>query len=720
MQRKLLAPAVLLGRGLARTAKTQLRALATGKAPLRGRRVCWPAPGLVTLEDFPLAGAAPGRVVIQNAVTVVSPGTERAYFLGEAGTGVQFPYYPGYASAGTVVLAGRGAPFRPGDRVASRTEHSSLGVYEAERVVAIPDGVSFEQAAFCQLALIALQGVRRAAVEPGERVAVLGQGIIGMLAARLAKCAGATDVEGLRLTETEDAPGGFDVVIEASGQPEAMSRAFSLARDGGRVVLLGSPRQPAQDLDLEATVARRGLCVNAAHVSHVPSRPDASGARTWREEANTLLRLMADGRLCVDDLVTDRVPPAEIPALYAGLAQRDRRRLGILLDWSGEPPVTSGPPGLSAQMGRAARSTVAALRSARSAPEAKVRNPVRVALVGCGEIGVANARAIARAPGANLVLAADVNGGAARDLGERYGVPSASDLDEALRREDVEAVFLCVPHHLHAPLAIAAAQAGKHVMVEKPIATNVGDARRMIAAAKEAGVLLSVCLCQRYESHVQRAAELVRAGALGEITFTKITYEEEKPASYWTGGHTGRVQSTWRARRAESGGGVLIMNLCHYLDQVRYVTGLDPQHVSAEYGTMISPADVEDLISLTYRYRNGAIGAVLGSTCARGGGGRDVRIVGRDGQIVLQSPCRFYSVNEIEGLPARTWHQFGNLPEVDERVRYVDRFAQAMRNRWAPDIPGEDGLAIQLLIDAAYEAGAKGAPVMIGANGGGP
>lgn len=701
---------IQMGRRMARMARVQLKALATGKAPLRGRRVYWPAPGRVTLEEFEVAGVGPKWLAIQNAFTVVSPGTERAFFLREPNTGVAFPYYPGYSSAGTVVLAGRGAPFRPGDRVASRTLHASLGVIEADRAARIPDGLPLEQAAFCHLSIIALQGVRAAMIEPGERVAVLGQGIIGLLAARLARCAGAGSVDGLRLSdaEAEQAGGGYGVVIEASGRPEAMARALSLVREGGRVVLLGSPRQPARNIDLAALIGGRGIQVTAAHISHVPRAPDASGARTWGEEARTVLRLMVGGRLQVKDLVTDRLPPADIPALYAGLASRDRRRLGILLDWTAEPAPTAGTPGLAARLGRAARAAVAAGRD-RKAAAGKRPDPVRVALVGCGEIGQANARAIALAPGTTLSLVTDVNRRAAEDLARRYGVPFAVEAEDAFRREEVEAVFLCVPHDQHAPLALAAARAGKHLMVEKPIATNADDARRMIAAADEARVLLSVCFCQRYEPHIQRAAELIRAGALGEIIATKITYEEEKLAAYWTGGRTGQGHSSWRGRRAESGGGVLIMNISHYLDQLRYLSGLDPLHVAAEYGTMASPVEVEDLISLTYRYRNGAVGTVLASTCAPGGGGRDIRLVGRDGQMILQPPCQFYSIHSIQGLAARRWHPFGRLSEVDERVRYVDRFAQAIRNGWAADISGEDGLAIQVLIDAAYEAGRKGA-----------
>jgi len=710
-------PGSVMAKRIARAARVELKALASGTNPIHGRRVCWPRPGRVTLEDFDLTGVGSGIIAVQNAVTVVSPGTERAYFLDGASIGVDYPYYPGYASAGTVVLAGRGVAFRAGDRVASRTVHASMETMDALRAIRIPDNVSFEQAAFCQLAIISLQGIRQGYIEPGDRVAVLGQGIIGILAARLAICSGA-DVEGVRLSQPSSTHKDFDLVIEASGQPEAMHQAMAMARRGGRVVLLGSPRSAAQNVEFASELASRGLWTTGAHVSQVPRSLDASGARTWAEEAATIMNLMAGGRLKVDDLITDRVKPNGIPDFYAGLGKKDRRSLGILLDWSGEPAATAAPPRLSVRAGRAARHVLAAARNRGAARAAKQPNPLRVALVGCGEIGMANARAIDQAPGATLALVADVNGQAAADLAGRYGVRHLADPEQALHQADVDAVFLCVPHYLHAPLSIAAVRAGKHVMVEKPIATNSDDARRIIAEASSAKVLLSVCFCSRYESHIQKAGELIRAGALGEIISTKITYEEEKSAAYWAGGHTGRVQSNWRGRLKESGGGVLIMNICHYLDQMQHLTGLEPCQISAEFGTLGTAAEVEveDLISMTYRYRNGAIGTVLASTCARGGGGRDMRIVGREGQIVLQSPCRFYSTREINGLPPRRWHPFGKLPEVDERTRYVDRFAQAVRNGWAPDICGEDGLAVQQLIDAAYEAGRQRGPVMLSPN----
>src|SRR5579884_716577 len=117
---------------------------------------------------------------------------------------------------------------------------------------------------------------------------------------------------------------------------------------------------------------------------------------------------------------------------------------------------------------------------------------LRIGMIGCGEIAVQTAKGIAAAASAEHVMMMDVSERVARDLGQTYGVPHTTSVEELLANPRVDAVYIAVPHYLHAPLAIQAIRAGKHVLVEKPIATTLADADAMIAAAREARVAFSV------------------------------------------------------------------------------------------------------------------------------------------------------------------------------------------------------------------------------------
>src|SRR5688572_893732 len=112
---------------------------------------------------------------------------------------------------------------------------------------------------------------------------------------------------------------------------------------------------------------------------------------------------------------------------------------------------------------------------------------LRIAMIGCGEIAVQTAGGIARAPSAEHVMVMDVEERVARDLGEIHGVPHTTSLDELLANPSVDAVYIAIPHYLHASVALRAIRAGKHVLVEKPIATTLADADEMIETARHAG-----------------------------------------------------------------------------------------------------------------------------------------------------------------------------------------------------------------------------------------
>lgn len=328
---------------------------------VEGTRVCWPEPGRVTLESFTLPEPGPGEVILKTEVTLISPGTERAFFLSLPNATPRYPYYPGYCHIGRVIALGEGAEksLSLGDRVASAGNHASHVRFPAAYCWKVPEGLAPMDAAFFSLAAIALQGVRKAHIELGECVLVLGLGIIGNLALQLARLQGACPALGLDLDTGRreialecgadacfdpkmdeltkaltDASEGYQpaVVIEATGYPEAVNDAFAYAAEHGRVVLLASTRGTTET-NFYKDIHRRGLTVLGAHARNVPAKDSSPGFWTQAEETRTVLRLIAGERLRVGPLTSERISWRDAPDAYEQLATWRKDILGVLLLW---------------------------------------------------------------------------------------------------------------------------------------------------------------------------------------------------------------------------------------------------------------------------------------------------------------------------------------------------------------------------------------------------
>lgn len=334
---------------------------------------------------------------------------------------------------------------------------------------------------------------------------------------------------------------------------------------------------------------------------------------------------------------------------------------------------------------------------------------LRIGMIGCGEIAVQTAKGIAGASSAEHVMVMDVSERVAQDMGETYGVPYTTKVEELLANPNVDAVYIAIPHYLHAPLTIQALKAGKHVLVEKPIATTLADADAMIATARNVGKTLSVAYHAQADASCQAIKALIADGTIGKVMGTRIVYRGDKPASYWHGGYSGRIQTDWRVSKAKAGGGVLIMNTVHDLNTVRYVTGLEAVRVYSEYDTYTTPVEVEDYIVVTYRYANGAIGTLEAGSAIRGKDpvGDVNRIYGEVGQITLGNPARIYVTREVPSLKVGEWQDVPVAPRDRARGRavIVDGFAQAVLEGQSPPVRGEDGRAALEIILAAYQSG---------------
>ena len=336
---------------------------------------------------------------------------------------------------------------------------------------------------------------------------------------------------------------------------------------------------------------------------------------------------------------------------------------------------------------------------------------LRFGIVGCGEIAVRTAASIHEAENAELKVAMDIKPDLAKDLADRYGASYTTELKDVLADPDVDAVYIATPHYLHAPIAMSAARAGKHVMVEKPIATRLEDAEGMIRECRRAGVALSVCFILRYMASSVKAKQLIEEEAIGRIYATEITIKARKPDSYWYGGYTGRAKTSWRTSKEKSGGGILIMNASHNIDLMRYITGLEVRRVYSEYDTFLTPVEVEDFIVCVLRYDNGAIGYIVAGSCMEGSRVSYDSIYGSEGQIQYSNFLKVYTLKNIEGVEPRRWVDIPLTQKRDPRTIYVERFAEAVLDGKKPDITGEDGYEALKIVLAAYKSGIEKKPI---------
>ena len=338
-------------------------------------------------------------------------------------------------------------------------------------------------------------------------------------------------------------------------------------------------------------------------------------------------------------------------------------------------------------------------------------------IIGCGDIADQEAQAITKSENSVLTIVMDVNKEYAKRLGEKYKVPYSNDLKEVLSRKDVDVVLIAVPHFLHKPISIEAAKAGKHIIVEKPIATNLKDADEMIKTAKKCGVKMSVAYCLRFQPMVEKAKELIERDVIGKIINITIQSMGYKPESYWTSGWTKVVTTDWRASIKKSGGGVLIMNVSHFIDMLYYITGLEVERIYSEFDTFATKVEVEDMLVAVLRYKNGAVGLIQTSSTAFGGGEQANRIYGTNGQIILSKPLKVYTTKNIENLEPNKWNEVSLPPMENEwitpRINYINKFSDAILNNKEIPVPGEEGRKSLEIIVSAYNAGRKHKPIKI-------
>lgn len=572
--------------------------------------------GTIGVEDVPAPAAggfgAPG-VLVATACSLISPGTERAAVeLGKSsllGKALQRPDQVkkvlanlrregfaqtvqkvqqrlnvtramGYSCAGTV-LESRACELAPGTRVAcagtDAATHAEINFVPRNFCAAIPEGVSFEEAAFVALGGIALHAVHLSQAAPGEDAAVLGLGPVGLLLAQALRASGCrvagfdvredrmemarrlgfehvAKADRERLKETLHGWGvfrGFERVFiaAASKSAEPVEWAVEAAADGATLVVVGDVRT---DLPRNACYAKELTVVYAR--SYGPGRYDPAYEERgddypieqvrWslRRNLEAFLELVARKQIEVARLITHRFAVDEVAQAYEVVSKGSKASLGVLLEY---PKAES----------RSAGTTTMQL-----APlPARKAGTISIGVIGAGNYARAYLLpALKRDARVRLVNVANARGVSAKKAAEEFGFTRCTtDAAGILHDAEIDAVFIATRHRWHAALAVEAIAAGKAVFVEKPLCLNEEELARIVAAQAAKRVPFMLGHNRRF-APATRALEEFFAGARPlDIRYT--VHAGPLPENHWL--------------RDPAQGGRILGEVCHFVDWCRAMIG---------------------------------------------------------------------------------------------------------------------------------------------------
>lgn len=602
------------------------------------------------LAEVPVPTPPPGFVLVRNVASLVSAGTERtivefagASLLGKARSRPDLvrqtldkarreglvstaqaalgrlgePMALGYSSAGEVVELGQGVQgLRPGQRVACAgggyAVHAEYVIVPRNLVAVVPANVDLESAAFTTLGAIALHGFRLANVQLGERVAVIGLGLLGQLAVSIAAAAGCEvlgiDLNAGRVSLAQErglqAIGrkgaveraaaftkgqGFDAVLICADTEsnDPVELAGELARDRATVVAIGAvgmnvPRRSYYAKELSFIVSR----------SYGPGRYDPTyeeggrdypiGYVRWTEGRNlqAFVDLLAAGKLDVSRLVSHRFPIAKAPQAYE-LIQSEKSFLGVLITYVGQ-------------------------KTKPAAAERKVAfsaKPIAKDKIGLGVLGAGNFARSTMLPAVKglrnveLVGIASASGRGAADLARRFGFRYAtSDENQVLADRKVDAIAVLTRHNLHAVQTLAGLKAGKHVFCEKPLALNEKELAGVERAASKTNAPLLIVGYNRRFAPLAIELKNFLAGRSQPLAAHYRVNAGVLPPYHWL-------------HDPERGGGRIIGEACHFIDFMIYLVGQAPSSVSAQ----ALPDDEryhQDNVQITLRFSEGSLATV--------------------------------------------------------------------------------------------------------------
>lgn len=618
--------------------------------------------GKIELAEVPIPVCSSNKILVKNIASLVSLGTERSVLelgkkslLGKARARPDLvkkfmdkakkegfvktfkealgrldnPTSLGYSSAGTVIeVGGNVHRFSPGDRVAcigaGYASHAEYITIPENLCSTIPDNLTFEEASFGMLGIIAIHGVRCAKLTFGESVAVIGLGLLGLLSVQMLKAYGCkvigfdinphkadiarslgvdyvfTSEEEFK-NKVERATGGYGadaVLITAASKDDVpVNMAVDISRFGGRIVLVGVAdihpnRNEMWHKEVEIIVSKAGGpgVFDPFYENKGVDYP--IGYVRWTENRNLeeFLRLIAEKKINVGGLISHRSQIDNAEALYKDmLDDRGGPFIGVILEYAKDNF-------LNVKQNRWLQ-----LREYKPL----LSNDVSLGVIGAGLFGKAlllpalnsikNIRyhAISALSSANSYHTA-----------KKYGFEKCTtDYREVLGNSEVNAVIVLTPHSLHAKMVIESLKSGKHVFVEKPLCVDVGELNEIMSVYREisAGLTPPLFLMVGYNRRFSPHASKIREYMGDRSDPMVINYRVNAgfiPRDHWV-------------HSEEEGGSRIVGEICHFIDVMQYLTGSNPVRVYAERISGNNKTSVNsDNVVVTVKFEEGSIGNI--------------------------------------------------------------------------------------------------------------
>lgn len=327
--------------------------------------------------------------------------------------------------------------------------------------------------------------------------------------------------------------------------------------------------------------------------------------------------------------------------------------------------------------------------------------PIRLAVIGTGAISqVVHVPILAEREDVDLVALADTDSAKADTIARRFDIAEVIEPEEALTRDDLDGVVLCTPNHMHEEMALQALEAGKHVLVERPIAISPVGAARVIEAARAAGTCLSVGLPHRFRPEVAALRSFVAGGELGELYAVRGS---------WLTRQVPLLRSTWRQNKVASGGGAMIDLGVPALDLCLWIVGF-PNLRTVSCVTHEGDYEVEDAATLMFESEHGISFSIEVSNRLFAGEDRYyARVMGTEGSGSFP-PLEVYKQlggRPLEVTPRQPRPRGGENPYTNAYRRLIDQFVRGVAGRQEIEIP-EEQVALMRLIEAAYESAEAG------------
>lgn len=609
--------------------------------------------GETSVAEVPMPTPRPGTVLIKTSASLVSVGTERMVvefaeknLVGKARSRPDLvrqvldkarregllttvdaafnrldqPMALGYSSAGIVQAVGEGLQgFKVGDRVACAgggyAVHAEYAIVPKNLLAPLPENVDFESAAFATLGAIAMQGFRLAQPQIGERVAVIGLGLLGLLTVEIAQAAGCKvfgvdlDPERVRMAQeagaeavlrdqAEEAAAAFSrgvgldsvLICADTASDDPVTLAGAIARDRAKVVAVGAvglniPRNVYFQKEIEFVNSR----------SYGPGRYDASyeeggqdypvGYVRWTEGRNlqSIVDLIAENRIDVKKLITHRYSIEQAAQAYELITGKQQESfLGVLVTYTSDPLTENSPTTIEYQASHSASGL----------------SNVRLGVLGAGNFATAvMLPAVKKIANLGLVGVVSGSGLSAHHAASKFGFAyAAENAEQIFADERINTVAVLTRHDLHADQAVKALNAGKHVFVEKPIAVNQDQLSLVLEQlSANSSSLLTVGFNRRF-------------APLAQEMHAFISQRKEPLAAHFRV-NAGYIPLNHWLHDPQQGGGRIIGEGCHFVDFLAFLVGASPIAVTAQ---ALPDGDSyrEDNVVLTFTFPDGSLGTV--------------------------------------------------------------------------------------------------------------